>query len=106
MKTILPANIIRDDSSLMVAPVINTGHLTMATTFKLPSCDGFLAKPEHGSILYVPSYDERTRNEPYEKVPEKDLEILFSFMASRNYRFVRLDCDGDEIKGLPVYDWD
>jgi hypothetical protein len=106
MKKNLPNNPVPDDSPLMVAPVISTCHLSRWTMSDIADSSGFMGHLRHGTIFYIPHYEERTGGQPFPDAEEPDLEVVYAFMARRGYRFVRLDSDGDEIEGLPVYDWE
>ena len=84
-------------------PVLSTAHLTFETMDRLQSgpCEnpfGTVAAYPEGVFVYL-----RTSVIPDGLPP--DLLALCHWVRKRRYGWIRLDADGDQVAGLPVYSW-
>jgi hypothetical protein len=101
MKTVYP----QIDRAL----VLSTSHITYATslvlddahsTYDMPST---IVWPCYGYFIWVDT-DWRNVSKDAERFPE--LAGILAFAQARGCQWVRLDCDGPEMAGLPTFDWD
>jgi hypothetical protein len=92
---------------LMVCPVISIAHLPSEATFNsLMHYHGFIAYLNPGVLMYIPDLVERQDgSSDFEPCIDPAVEAIFSLAAARGYYHVRICPDGDEIAGLPTYDW-
>lgn len=82
---------------------MSTGHITKETNDKLLNDDVNIAyyhKPECGFLISVPEDAEDV-----EGILPEDLERCLQFARERGFQWINLDCDGEVIKELPVYNW-
>lgn len=82
---------------------LSTAHITKETYNLLenhPSevCTALYRKNRYGWFIYVPDELDNI------SVP-KDLNKLFEFARRHDCVWLCLDCDGNKVDFLPVYDW-
>lgn len=88
--------------NMLSMPVIATCHITAATS-DLLSAQGdqnpwtIVAPYEEGFFIYVQSED--MPDQP------KEFSDIFAWARANGFEWVRLDAAGDDIDGLPQYDW-
>ena len=87
---------------------MSTGHITEETSKILGDVNITLPvsvydKTDFGWFIYMPT-DKTNDTDILKKLP-KDLAMIFMFARHNEFDIVCLDCDGDDIDELPIYDW-
>jgi hypothetical protein len=87
---------------------ISTAHVTVETSNWLtevgvngPSSIIVYEKADYGWLVHVP--DEWDLGKA-DNVPG-DLLAIITYAKAKNCLWIMLDCDAEEIKDLPVYEW-
>ncbi len=86
---------------VMRVPVLSTAHIKRDTLEKLASEEEYLVLDyEEGAIVRISPRD-------YSSNPPPEIRHLVKWFrrAFPKQWWIRFDRDGDEIPGLPVYDW-
>lgn len=95
------------DHWVMHCPVLSTAHLQQQTVWRLEIIkDGFNEFGTRG-FNYPEGVMFRCGDDPdldSKDLPE-DLRTCIAWARARHYVWIRFDCDGDEIAGLPQYEW-
>ena len=66
---------------------------------------GIYGKADYGWFIYLSiNKNEKEDAEILKELP-KDLALLYLFARTNECDVICLDCDGDEIDGLPIYEW-
>lgn len=96
---------LRVESDLEIEPMltISTGHITKDTADAFDAKMGddgipaFFPKGDYGWFVFVPDQIE----------PEcpADLASLLRFAKEKGCTWLVLDCDAEQVDGLPTYDW-
>lgn len=87
---------------------MSTGHITKETYDYLEnkSSDGYglciYDKADFGYFIYMPTNKEH--DVEYLKNLPKDLAMIFMFARQNEFDIVCLDCDGQDLDMLPIYD--
>ena len=82
---------------------ISTGHISRATADRLTEGDDdlpwVLAWSDYGWLVLAHDIAGDDHDFP------EDLQRCMDFAWSHGCDWVRLDCDGDKLDELPVFDW-
>jgi len=84
---------------------VSTSHITAETAHNLNEKDGcydlfVCPKGEYGWFIFVPHPSFMPEGVP------TDLLTLLQRCQALNVQWLCLDCDGEIITGIPIYDWD
>ena len=87
---------------------LSTAHITEETSKMLENPNNKLPlsiynKGQFGWFIYVPT-ETKDDSETLKELP-KDLAILYMFARYNEFEVICLDCDGDTVDKLPIYDW-
>ena len=87
---------------------MSTGHVSEETANMLQDKNntiplGVYEKADFGWFIYMPT--EKTEDANILKELPKDLAMIFMFARHSMFEVICLDCDGDDIEGLPIYEW-
>lgn len=86
---------------IMKVPVISTAHLRLETFRLLEfASDWFTATYDEGGGLFI-WVDEYA---DLDEAPE-DLRIVMKWAREAGFDWLRFDNCGDDVPGLPTYDW-
>ena len=87
---------------------ISTAHITEETDKKLQDdsevnnmCISVYDKAEYGYWIYINPFDMLVYKS---NIPE-DLRMCMELAQKNDCQWLCLDCDGEEVPGLPTYDW-
>jgi hypothetical protein len=83
-------------------PVISTHHLSQETG-TVTLAKGFpwlqVAEYETGFYVKVDKYEDH-----FHEYPE-DLRQVMAWATAQKFDWIRIDAEGDDVDGLPIYDW-
>lgn len=87
---------------MVSVPVISTHHLSQETgTVTLAKGFPWLPVAEYDTGFFVKVDKQECRFQEY---PE-DLRQVMRWAAALGFDWIRIDADGDDADGLPVYEW-
>ena len=87
---------------------MSTGHISEETSKILRDINNTLPisvydKTGFGWFIYLPI--DKTEDARILKELPKDLAMIFMFARHHMFDVICLDCDGNDIDELPIYDW-
>jgi hypothetical protein len=86
-------------------PVVTTAHISRATCVALENRAAIAGVMESAS--YSHGFFVRFNFEPIDDMAKllPDIAALRCWALRRKHDWVRIDADGDEVDGLPKFDW-
>ena len=87
---------------------VSTCHISEETNNMLADKNNSLPisvydKTDYGWFIYMPA--DKDNDADVLKALPTDLAVLFMFARYNEVDVICLDCDGEEIDGLPIYNW-
>lgn len=90
---------------VMKAPVLSTAHISMESNERLLSeanqVDLVIRMP-YGFLIFVGDGEDGGMFDHY----PQDVQDCARWCIEQGYTWLRLDSIGDEVPGLPTYEWD
>ncbi|ENZ77703.1 MULTISPECIES: DUF5983 family protein [Ralstonia] len=97
-------------TDIAAVPCISTCHISVETNAMLEQTGDrtlwFYGQYESGYWIRVPHEDPTTAADPFWLAAPDDIRSLWSWARERSYFWLRLDADGTQVDGLPVYNWE
>lgn len=89
---------------------MSTCHVSEETSKILSDVDSYLPinvynKTNYGWFIYLPTNKNKKEDAEILKELPKDLALLYVFARANECDVICLDCDGEELDELPIYEW-
>lgn len=86
---------------------LSTGHISLTASLALGDTESSLNQDiavtpfEYGWVIWL-----ATDIDSMELAEFPELRDILAFAEANKFQAVKLDCDGPELEGAPVFDWD